>query len=1146
MTYRTDSDQRMKFTGSIFLSTSRNRLLALICVLLLSCLRLSAQSTFGSILGTVKDPGGAIVPGASVTVTNIGTTNARSTKSDSAGEFVFSNLDAGNYTLSIEAPGFATLDIPGLNLLARESKRVKASLTVGGVNETVTVSGTEAGVITTDESSISQTKTGRELVDLPVAITSRSTGSTSAYSTLTTEPGIQTDDSNQLVIAGTTPAMQSYTIDGISSVAVEFSGPLTELFPSFNSISEIHVGESNNGAEFSGVTDVTTTSKGGTNKLNGGIFENDENTALNAGDPFAGNKAKIIMHDFGGYLGGPIVLPKIYNGHDKTFFFASYEGLRLPRETFQQFTVPTLAMRSGNLCSYLTALYGAGSEPALHKADGSAVACDSVPTSAVAANAMKYLMATPNSSDPNSISNNYQVNYATPLTSNQADLRIDRNLTPKQLIYGRYTYKKFSQTQAQQNPIASPTTSSEVDSGLTIAYNYAISPSLLNEVRGGFNGTNQKTGYNADPSAIVSEVGIEGLNFIPTFATLPNFSINNFSGTGNGNAVQSKSRIIQLFDDLTWTKHGHTIKFGVDARRFTDHDGNVFGSDRLGDYSFDGSSAVSQTIGDPFAAFLMGYPDSVGLAQVSDPDMNGRGYAYAGYAQDSWQVTHSLTLNFGLRYELHPPLTALNNNTAAFLPNAVTSVDGTTVHGTVVVPNNKGLALVESGFAASISPTPIITAAQAGIPSSLRYTNKTDFGPRVGFAWRPFHDDKTVIRGGWGRFIEPPLGFSMYTGWAVSTSYFATFVQSYTDDQPALAFPSPFPAAAETGGVTGTANFYDTFPIRYTDPVMQQWNFTFERDLGFNTGIRISYIGSHGSKLDAQTDLNQVRANTVGYATASASRDYPLWNVVDSVNNSAKSNYNSISTEFNRRLSKGLQFQVSYYFTRDLSNSAGATPGSLVGVGGSMLSNRFDPLQDYGNVTFDRRHRFMTTFLYELPFGTNKMFLGNANPVIKNVVGNWQLSGVLISQSGSFLTPSEPGTDPSGTGTGIIYGPSRTDLDHTVSRFGHGFTNGQHQFLNPAAFTTPDSNIGRFANAPVGSVTGPGTQSLSMSIIKSIDFEKRFKAQFGLQAANALNHRNYFNPDTNTADAAFGALTSLQTAEGAGPRLVQLTGRITF
>src|SRR3984957_4508968 len=370
-----------------------------------------AQSTFGSIVGTVKDQSGSVVPGATVTLVNQGTSATKTATTSASGNYEFINLDAGTYQVSIAANGFKDVVFDHIVLQARDSQRIDANLAVGSASQTVEVQAA-GDVIQTEQSSLASTKTGHELVDLPVAVYSRSNGSTSPITTLTTEPGVQVDNSTSgnLVIAGTTPALMSFTIDGISSVNVESSGPIAELFPSFNSISEIRVSETNNNAEYSGVADVTTTSRAGTNSFHGGVFENLENTALTAGNPFTG-KPSLHMNNFGGFGGGPVRIPHLYNGRDKTFFFGSYEGLRLPRQFALVESFPRIDMRAGNLWNYLVA-QGGGTPLPISNIDQTPIPCTgpsncSVPISPVAANVIKYLMPVPNTGSADSFQNNF-------------------------------------------------------------------------------------------------------------------------------------------------------------------------------------------------------------------------------------------------------------------------------------------------------------------------------------------------------------------------------------------------------------------------------------------------------------------------------------------------------------------------------------------------------------------------------------------------------------------------------------------------------------------------------------------------------------------------------------------------------------------
>jgi hypothetical protein len=278
-------------------------------------------------------------------------------------------------------------------------------------------------------------------------------------------------------------------------------------------------------------------------------------------------------------------------------------------------------------------------------------------------------------------------------------------------------------------------------------------------------------------------------------------------------------------------------------------------------------------------------------------------------------------------------------------------------------------------------------------------------------------------------------------------------------------------------------------------------------------------------------------------------RTYPCWSVVQSVENLAESNYNSGTVEVSRRSGKSLTFDASYVWTRDLSNAAGATPSGFVGSGGNFLTNRFHPGLDYGNVAYDRRHRFLATYLYDLPFGKGQPWL-NTNSALNSIVGDWHLGGVTILQTGPFLTPYQATVDPANTNILTTIGQTRTDEDRTMSIYAPHKS--ATQWLNPNAFpylNLQDDNgvgIGRFGNAPVGGVIGPGTIGFSMSLRKDFALWEKTKFEFSAEAANIFNHRNYEPPNMQADADGFGVSPELQTAEGAGPRSLELAARINF
>ncbi len=425
---------------STFRSCAARRVLG--CAFLLTGMLLSttaawAQSTFGEFVGTVKDPTGSVIAGCAVTVKNLGTSAVRTVTTDTSGTYTVVNLEPGTYQITMEMKGFQTATYPNLGLLSRQTMRVDGALTLGTQSQSVEVNVAAEAPINTEVSSIAETKLGRELTDLPVALGSRANGSTSAFTTLTTQPGVEIDNAGGISVAGAKPSMLSMSIDGISSMSPRNSAPIAELFPSFDGIAEIRVSEVNNTAEFGGISDITTVSKGGSNVYHGGVFENHQNSAFAARNTFSSTVPKVIMTDFGAFVGGPLSIPKLYNGHDRTFFFATFEGLRLPSQQVLTETVPSVAFRNGDLSAYLPTV--------VRDLSGVPFPNNQIPLTSISPFSlavMKYLFPLPNTGSATGVPlNNYVQNFPTPKSSNQGDGRIDQNISSKQSVFGRFTYK---------------------------------------------------------------------------------------------------------------------------------------------------------------------------------------------------------------------------------------------------------------------------------------------------------------------------------------------------------------------------------------------------------------------------------------------------------------------------------------------------------------------------------------------------------------------------------------------------------------------------------------------------------------------------------------------------------------------------------
>ncbi len=1114
-----------------------SRVAIVVCVIVAFSIRIPAQSTFGTVLGTVLDPSGGIVAKAKVELLNTGTNAVRETESSESGLYQFNNVEVGRYSIRVDAAGFQKAEYQAFDLTARATVRSDINLRVATQSQAVEVT-TAVTAVQTDVSNISESKGSRELTDLPVAVYTRSQGSTSAYATLTAQPGVQTDNSNNIVVAGALPSMISINIDGISATGPGYGAggsygdaSMAELFPSFYAIEEIKISETLNPAEFGGVADITTVSKSGTNSFHGGLYENVQNTDFNASDTFSHQPTPVQLNNFGIYLGGPVIIPKLYDGRNKTFFFGDFEVLRLPKSQTSVLSVPSAAMRNGDLTAY----------------DGTTIAPNLInPFSTKLLDAFYPL---PNYGPPGAISNNYLATYLIPIDSAQGDIRVDEAISPKHLVYARYTYKNRRLTTAPNGPpTLGEVSRPEVYNAFIIAENWIISPSLVNELRGGLTTSRSNITSPLSGTAVAAELGITFPPLpgpIPGFSTLPTINLAGYEGIyGPATNTNPKQRIEQIADTLTWTKGKHTMKFGGDIRDLRSLLTAVFGELQLGDFTFNGGANLGFS---PFAGFLMGYPDSTGIAAVLNPTTDANSKHFAFFGQDDWKVSRSLTINFGLRWEYNPAFNDKQDNIVNWDPNYTSVVNGQTEHGAVTIPNQDAYSQVSPAFAQEIAPTPVILASQVGVGSTLRDSSRLDFAPRVGFAYSLGGNNKTVIRGGYGRFIEQLQGSSANHGWGVGSTAYGVFANSLgSNGKPVFSMPYSYPSNISQ---PGSEYFSEAVLANFKDPIVEEWNLTLERDLGKGFGVRASYDGNHSYNVPVLANINQVQPNTLGFfaPATQAAQPFPQVSYIAMQTNQGFGNYQAGTISAHKRAGD-LQVQASYTYTRNLSNTAGYGSGSTAsafpGEFGSTLTSSYLPGLDYGNLPYSRRNRFLTTFLYDLPFGKGKAFLNNLNPVMERIVGGFQLSGILLFQSGPFMSVTTL-DDPSGVGYNVFNANGgRADTVPGVNPYAGQSLN---QWINPAAFVDPGNNIGRFGDSLSGAVQGPSTKAVSMSLLKTVAFTERLRLQIGAQVSNLFNHPNYNPPANLTLGVpAFGTINSMQTAEGAGPRQIQLTGRFTF
>ena len=1118
-----------------------------------------AQSTFGTVLGTVLDNSGAVVPRAKVTLTDTDENTSRATLTDSKGEYEFVNTKPAHYKVDVVAPGFQPFTATDLLLVARQTLRVDVGLQVGQVATSVQVEG-QAGVITTDTQTIQSSLDGDALTTLPGNVRGMN-GSTSPYALIAALPGVQPDDSGNFSIQGGVQSMSQFSVDGISITNVGGNSPLTDAFPSVESIAEIKVQGVGNTAEFAEVGDVTTISKSGTNELHGGVYWYHQNAALDATAFGQLTKPSLISNDFGGSAGGPVVIPHLYNGRNKTFFFGTYEGLRLPRAETIQNQVPADAMRTGD--------FSASGITVMDPTTGAPFPNDVIPSNLISpvANGILALYPKPNAGDLNSPhAANYIVNNDQSVHSNQFDARIDHYLTSKMSVFGRFTWKDIGQANPQS--LLVPSEQESINYKLLVAsWNWNLRPNLINEFRFGFTLNPATQTLPFDGAKFTSALGLVGVGPTFPFNGLPEVDMGSYTClcTDRGNWI-SENNTYQWNNNTTWTVGRHTVKFGFDIRRIKAVSPLGFiGGDNYGNFNFTGGFT-----GDAFGDFLLGLPSYTGIDQVQH-DNYGLSMQYAVYAQDSFRVTPRLTLEYGARWEYHPGYTDQFGNIGNFVPVPKS--------GEIVYPDGAENTLAPlylasfnacpqlgstTGPSQNGAPcTPVLDASQAGLPQSLR-TSPQRVVPRLGFAWRPTANEKTVLRGGFGIYDTPSMGSIYYALTGTVQSNTSTYTNIASNGQPIFQWPQITTGSAGAVAPYGTAYFGTANDPHWREPYTMQWNFSIDRELGFNTGLRLSYIGQGTRDLVYAPDLNQSTYSTTFFADQPlSSRPYPNWGVVNDRAVGATMNYNSGQVEVTHRFQQGLTFDSTYTFAKNLADNQGPVPDHFADENaGARSMDAYNLKAEYGPVWGTRRHRWLTTAVYELPFGRGRKFMSNSSRLADAVLGGWRLSNIFLIQSGPFETPYFSNGDPSGTGSGLIGRPQHPDV------VGNGMVSHPTagMWFNPAAFACPATPgwsigqpctigdnpasdiapIGRFGDAGIGILTGPGTVNLSTALGKSFAITEKVKFKIEGSFTNLFNHVNLGDPVAGIDNPSFGQITRARASDFGGYRTGQISARIDF
>lgn len=1170
--------------------------------------RSNAQTTQGSIVGSVKDSVGAVIPNATVTLTNTDEGTIRTAKSNGVGDYHFLDVKSGHYSIAVEAAGFQKWTVTSVSLAVRQELRVDAQLAVGAVQQSVQVEGENVSAIETESPTISGTFTSDDATNLPVN-TRASFSGTSAANILGTLPGVQ-DDSSGISLQGALPYQTEVTVDGVTLKDATGSNYLKDSFPSTESIAEIRADGVLANAEFGDPGQVVVTTKGGSNMFHGAGFWYYQNSAFDAIPytfPTTRTKASQTGNTFGGSVGGPVILPH-YNGHNRTFFYGAYEGWRHPAQKTLNEVVPSTTMKSGDFSSYSSADFTGLRDPYTGASWGTTVPSGSI--NSIAASALKQFYPDPNVGNPADYTDNgvanFQENVDDSGHSNQFDVRGDQYFGSNQkfLVWGRFTWKNYPTSNPEILLVPSGLNNSQ-SRVLKFDTNWSIRPNLINEGGFGFTRyTNGSTnGFNG--LAWTNSQGWQGLqnlfyNGIPEmdFYNIQSLNADRLTGL-------NKSFIYEYTDTLIWTKGNHTLKFGGDIQQIEAISPLGFnGADNYGTYQFNTSSSTGMFTGVDFADFLLGLPNQT-FYDVVQQDNDGLSQHYAFFAQDEWRVSQQLTLSYGVRYELHPGYYDRYGDIGNFDPSIALS-------GRALYPQGKQ-SLLAQGFLASANACdpdgvtntntatvngapcmPVQGNSTAGYPSGLKKYPHLRFMPRFGFAYRPFGDDKWAVRGGFGLYNINIMGSTFYSLTGTLQAYTQQFSNTYDSTTHAIGYQ--WPQIDPGSGGNGCTNCYGTDYFGtansaiWKDPYTEQWALSIDHDFGSGYAARITYIGSETHQLEWAPDENTLPYSTTvsAFNAPISSRLFPNWGRINTRDVGANENYNSMQIQASHRLQQGLEFHSGLTWAKNLADNQGPAGTGFGGeTGGQRATSILNRHVDFGNAYGTRRLRWETTALYDLPVGRGKMFGGSMARAADEIVGGWRLSSILTVQTGPYETPYFPNGqgDPSGTGSGLngAFGDGTGSFDtghrnqHPDQLVGTSVNpQGKNRFnwTNAAAFACPGDPtwtpgnscgtgagfnpltgaplsahplpIGRFGNSQVGSVEGPGLFNLSAGLSKTFTVTERLKVKAEGTFTNVLNHTNLSDPNMDLSSGSFGLVDSAISSDFGGARTGQISLRAEF
>ena len=1084
-----------------------------ICALLVLCCTATAQTTNATIVGDVTDPESGRIVAANVVVKNVATGVIRELTTNESGSYRVFPLNPGTYEVTVSAPGFKTQVQQNVVLDAASNVKVDFKLDVGAISERVEVQAT-ASILQTQEASVGGTVTGTEVARLPV-------NGRNYTRLILLMPGTSDQGGSQsngtfsgtqmISVNGQRRQDNNFTIDGVDNNFMMMNSP--GMSPSMDAIQEFRVLD-NTSAEFgrSSGSNVNIVIKSGSRDLHGSAYEYLRNDKFDANDFFANRqntgKVPFRQNQYGVAIGGPVVIPKLYHGRDKTFWFFNWEGYRARRGQTILSSFPSQTLRSGDFSGFAKTIYDplTGTAGPNNSVLRTPFPGNIIPTNRINP-AMKFLLDTmiplPTRSG---LVNNFVNTQGFANDRDALNIRGDHNFNSSNTVSVRYSRQRVGTIQPGGNPFIYSTNRYDVDN-MMASWNHIFSPTSVLEVKFGRNVPtipNPSVNTKIQRQEFLTKSGIT--MFIPTviFNPIPAFSADGEFSVGSGGGTQG-DRIYQYIGNYSKVTGRHSIRLGANysRRHFNTNTTNPMD----GGVNFDPSVTNLQSnpnSGDSFASMLLGLPSAIRRGTgntLTDANIPVQQY----YVQDDFRFNNRLTINVGLRYEYIPaPIEETNR-----LGNLVISRDSSSGKYTGT--------LLWAGVNPEVDPLTGVAGEPphtGGYGSALMRNNHFDFAPRIGLAYQL--NSKTVIRSAYGIFYNSTFVQELQD---MRKFWPYTIQQNFSANQgvrPDLYITDAGPSFQNTAAIGG----WPQNPNNRT-PYSEQWNLTVQRQLMDDMTLDIAYVGNANKKQIGYNPINS--ALTPGPGAIQARRLLPDFGDLDGGNNKFSSKYNSFRANLVKRFNKGLQLNANYTWGRAMTNSSSLAEATV--------QNPYDLHQEWGRASIDLRHIFQLSYVYEFPFGRTKKWGSGWNPVVNTILGGWSAEGITRAQTGAPLNPriSQDRANvgrtyqrPDATGIKPDSGPKTVE-----------------QFFNVSAFALPAPY--KYGSSGGFVITAPGRYNWDMSLEKDFRIREGHILQFRAESYNLPNSVS-FNAVNVTFDGNnFGGVTSATAA-----RQVQFALRYQF